>query len=638
MIASMYKAKLVILKTDLEPVLKSIQRASCLMIEKQEESANQKIGIDGIISRTESSIKNVSKYVDKKPLFGDYIVSTYDEMENIDDKYQKLVDEVEEKINEKTQILLEIKSLKEEIKQYDAWTNLSVNLNQLSNTNHAIVHSGYIEQKYLEDFTSLMNENASYFEILGNVRSLKAVFFINYCSDDEIILNKIKNFGYNDFKLPNYDGSMHSYVLHLEKNIELLNEKVEKVDNFLKEKTSDLPKLKVYADHLLSRKAREESDYASTMETYIIDGWLPKDDVDKLKKAVEEVTPYYDLELLEPKDDEMAPTYTINNKIVTPFEGITNMFSVPTSKEIDPNPVMSFWYWIIFGMMMGDVGYGVLLLILGFLFIKLAHPRGGTLNLAKVLTYSSITTIFWGIVFNSYFGFSLSFYKAFVNPMNDSLPMLVLSIIVGFFHIITGLFMKMIRDVKDKDIFEMLGKDLSWIFILLGLLLAIMGTVFGLFPALKNIKIPSFISFIGLGMIILGVCFILLFGGHKKKKIIGKIFGGVLGLYDVTSYLGDILSYSRIMALIMSSASVAYVMNLLAGMVRTMIPIPFLGVLFSIIIYIVGHLFNLVLGLLSAYVHDCRLQYIEFYGKFFDGGGYLFKPLTIETKYINEIK
>ena len=289
-------------------------------------------------------------------------------------------------------------------------------------------------------------------------------------------------------------------------------------------------------------------------------------------------------------------------------------------------------------MMMGDVGYGVLLLILGFLFIKLAHPRGGTLNLAKVLTYSSITTIFWGIVFNSYFGFSLSFYKAFVNPMNDSLPMLVLSIIVGFFHIITGLFMKMIRDVKDKDIFEMLGKDLSWIFILLGLLLAIMGTVFGLFPALKNIKIPSFISFIGLGMIILGVCLILLFGGHKKKKIIGKIFGGVLGLYDVTSYLGDILSYSRIMALVMSSASVAYVMNLLAGMVRTMIPIPFLGVLFSIIIYIVGHLFNLVLGLLSAYVHDCRLQYIEFYGKFFDGGGYLFKPLTIETKYINEIK
>ena len=141
-------------------------------------------------------------------------------------------------------------------------------------------------------------------------------------------------------------------------------------------------------------------------------------------------------------------------------------------------------------------------------------------------------------------------------------------------------------------------------------------------------------STVGLVLVIIGVALILLFGGAHKKGIIGKFAFGLLGLYDVTSYLGDLLSYSRIMALVMSSAAVATVMNTLASMVGG----GGISFIFSALIFVVGHIFNLVLGLLSAYVHDSRLQYIEFFGKFYEGGGVDFKPLSIETKHINEIK
>ena len=174
----------------------------------------------------------------------------------------------------------------------------------------------------------------------------------------------------------------------------------------------------------------------------------------------------------------------------------------------------------------------------------------------------------------------------------------------------------MIENIKDGNIIDMLAKNVSWILILLGI-----GAYF------LN-------SMVGIVMVGIGGLLIILFSGHTKKSILGKALGGILGLYDVTSYMGDLLSYSRIMALAMSSAAVAVVMNTLAQMVGGSV----VGMIFAAIIFLVGHVFNLVLGLLSAYVHDSRLQYIEFYGKFYEGGGVDFKPLSIETKYIKEIK
>lgn len=639
MIASMKKARIVILKDDLEAVLKEIQKVSCLMVVKQEESASTFVSVDGLISRADTTLKEMKKYKEKDGLFTT-LNSSEDSLINNSQEVLDTINKVEELISLKNNLINEIKTLEDEITTYSVWENLFLKLNELKDTKYSRIHIGFIENKYVNEFSDFCKEENLYFEVLNVCKNLRAVCYIDYYEDESEIGLKIKTFGFNQATLPTYNGFMVDYLKNLNSLISDKNSEIDKIDNELKTLSSKSNEVKVYVDSLLTTKQRGEADYSQTLSVYFIDGWIPENKIDTLKKAIEKVTDTYDCEFLDPTEDDNVPTYTVNNKFVTPFESITNMFSIPSWKELDPNPIMSLWYWVLFGMMMGDFGYGIILFLGAFLFIKLTKPVKGTLNLAKVLMFSSLPTMIWGIIFNSYFGASLyeitkieSLDYHIISPMNDAMPMLILSVVVGCLHIVTGLIVKAIKDIKGKDIFEFLGCDLSWICLLLGIFMFA-----GTMDMIANMggfnPLPPLVKTIGIVLILVGVAFILLFGGHAKKGIVGKAVGGLAGLYNITSYLGDLLSYSRIMALVMSSASVALVMNTLAKMVGGSGGIM---IIFQVLIYIVGHLFNLVLGLLSAYVHDCRLQYIEFYGKFYDGGGILFKPLSVQTKYVNEI-
>ncbi len=627
MIEKVKKAEIGFLKSDLDIIIHQIQLASCLMVIKQENNANSNLSNEGLIDKIDHTIKNLEQYVTKKPLFGDILSSTITDLKAYENKdVLTLSKEIDELMDDKVNKIKDIKQNNDDIKNYIPWKSLNLSLNELNNTQSTIFSIGFIETKFLNDFSNLMENKSCIYQILDNSKNLTAIYFIAYKEDYDDVYNTVKQYGFNPVILPKYDGLMCDYIDFLNENIINIQLDIKNLDNEISNKTSSLPELKKYVDYLLSEKEVLKADYLQTEELYVINGYVPINEIDNLKKCLNDSNVPYDLELTDPSDDEIVPTYTINDKFVKPFESITNMFSVPSSKEIDPNPVMSIWYWILFGMMVGDVGYGAVMLLGGFLFIKLSHPTGGTLNIAKVITYSAIPSILWGIFYNSYFGFSLSFYNAVISPMTDALPMLILSVAVGLLHIITGLIIRAIRHIKAKEIQEMLGKDASWILILIGLAGVGAGLVGDSFKAFSTI---------GLVLCITGVALILVFAGHEKKNIIARGLAGILGLYDATSFLGDLLSYSRIMALLMSSASVAYVMNILGGMVASTGAI---GSILSIFIYIAGHAFNLVLGLLSAYVHDCRLQYIEFYGKFYDGGGIEFKPLSIKTKYIKEIK
>ena len=633
MIVAMKKAKIVILKIDLDPVLKEIQRASCLMITKQEESANQKLSYDGLISRSQNSLKIIEnkKKQEKIKDGSNYIECGFDELDNIDEDTINYIDDIEFNVNEISRYKAEIANIKDDIdKNLYLWYGLDDKLNSVKNTKYTKVHSGVVDVKRINDFCSLLDEAGSKYYLYGINKNQQAVIFVNFIDDDEGIMDKIKVFNYNEIKLENTNMTINELLEAKNNQIASLEEEIKKCEATITSYYNYSLTLKLYIDHLLMRQARNESDYAESEEVYIIDGFVPVDKIDLLKEAISIATPYYDIELTDPTDTDQVPTYVENKKVVEPFESITNMFSVPSFKEIDPNPIMSFWYWILFGMMMGDFGYGLLMIIFGALFIKFMHPRKTMKSLAKIIMYSGITTMIWGIIFNSFFGAEFNAVFKFipsyhiVSPMNDSMLMLVLSVAVGALHILTGIVMKMVRDIKDHDILELLGKDLSWFLVLAGGAIAISGMYFKI----------DILKTIGLIAVFTGVILMLIFAGSKKKNVVGKAVGGLAELYNITGYFGDLLSYTRIMALVMSSASVAFVMNTLAGMVKGGI----IGWFFAVIIYIVGHIFNIVLGLLSAYVHDCRLQYIEFYGKFYDGGGELFKPLTVDTKYINEIK
>ena len=425
----------------------------------------------------------------------------------------------------------------------------------------------------------------------------------------------------------------------------MINDKYCSLETKLKELASNNEEFKILSDQILSQQAINNLRYDATDSATLIEGWVRSDQVEELEKAISDVTEFYDLVLTDPEEGETAPTYTKNEHFVSQFETVTDMFSKPSQTDVDPNPPMSWWYWFLFGMMMGDAGYGLLILIGGTILKKLMKPKGGMLKLINVITYSGIPTIFWGIVFGSYFGLGpnqitgglLSADFCLFNPMDSTvgvlgkvsfngsmslggaIGLLLVSIIVGALHLITGLIIKIGICIRQKSYAELLAKNLSWILIMVGI---------GLF----------FVhSLTGIIFVCIGAALIVLFGGAHKKGVVGKFAFGILGLYDVTSYLSDLLSYSRIMALVMSSGAVAMVMNTLTEKVMGE-QITFFGFIAGALVFVVGHIFNIVLGLLSAYVHDSRLQYIEFFGKFYDGGGVDFKPLSIETKYINEIK
>lgn len=626
MIIPMKKASIVVLKEDYDKVITSLQKNEVIMIinndsDNYEKKIDEEIN-ENLYNKVEKAITFSKKYEEKGPLFGKYREIDYSKFSQINQKTINDIKDLEELQNSITELEQKKKDLKDKKDTYLPWVQVPFSISEIDKLKYSKFSMGYIQAAKLNKFIEVMTNGGYIYETLSLVHGQIPVYFVYFNNDEEQVLNEVKSLEYNEIKFVKTTKTFSTIVEEYDSEIKLIDEEISRNNKKVLELSKNIEDYRLLSDQVLNVEEKNNVKYLNTLETSVIIGWVRSDELDKLNESVSSVTEFYDIETTDPTPEDKAPTYTKNNKVVSQFEGITDMFSKPMSTEADPNPVMSIWYWILFGMMVGDIGYGIVMIAVCLLMKKLMHPRGGTKKLINVIMYSGITTIIWGVVYGSFFGYNPNtdwgwkWFPYIISPLNDSITMLIVSIAFGALHLITGLVMNGIKCVKEKDYGTLLSKDLSWTLIMIG------------------IGVYFINSTIGLVLALTGVALIILFGGIHKKSIFGKLAFGVLGLYDATSYLSDLLSYSRVMALVMSSASVAMVMNVLAEMVGG----SFVGSIFSAIIYIIGHVFNLVLGLLSAYVHDCRLQYIEFYGKFYEGGGIDFKPLSIKTKYINELK
>ena len=314
------------------------------------------------------------------------------------------------------------------------------------------------------------------------------------------------------------------------------------------------------------------------------------------------------------EENEQAPVLVQDNRVVEPFQSITNMYSVPNKHELDPNPVMAIFYILFFGLMLSDVGYGLLLTLGCLFFIKKKKYERGEGKLVKLLTYCGVSSVVWGFFFGSFFG-DLIPIKGILNPLKDVMPLMGLALLLGIVHIYTGMFMKAIQLIREKKVLDAICDIGFWYLLLTGVFLLVVPIVAG------DIGIWSEV---GKYLAIIGVVGVILTGGRKEKNIFKKCTKGVSSLYDITSYLSDVLSYSRLMALCLSTGVIAQVVNLLGGLVG---PIP------AIFVGIIGHGFNLANSALGSYVHTSRLQYVEFFGKFYEGGGKEFTPFKYKNKY-----
>ena len=365
-----------------------------------------------------------------------------------------------------------------------------------------------------------------------------------------------------------------------------------------------------------------DSTFRSTT-SFVLTAWVPA----HLEEATERAlaasgATYYSL-YDDPREDEKYPTLAKNNAVVSPYESITNMYSAPSPREIDPNPFVAFFYFLLFGLMVSDAAYGLILALGGFGLYLLKKPRKGEGQLLLIIGMGGISTLIWGIMFGGYFGESF-FKPVMFNPMEEPLNMLILSVALGLFQILFGMGISFVQKFKNgKPISAIFGEG-SWFLLFIGLGLFVAS---GMLSGWGVIKVPSLV------VLALGGAGVLVGGALGKKGIKGKVIGAFGNVYGVTGFMSDILSYCRLFGLGLATGVVGMVVNLIAGILRDLIPV--VGYLLFVVILVVGHVFNIAINTLGAYVHNSRLQYVEFFSRFYTGGGHIFKPMGSDLKYIH---
>lgn len=611
MIRSVKFVSVLCLKEDERSVLDRLQKCGEMMLCDTQTSVRETAESAESLRRLELLRENIKPYAPKKPLFGEPPTVDRSEFETVSEKEKVSARATESALAEIAETESSIDKSKDLLARLAPWEDLSTAFEDLDKNAYVTLIPGTVREAGYDRFAKAAEENGVSVDVISRDSACAYVVAAAMKDDD---VSWMGGAGFEKAALPQVSGTAKQNIESLKAELAQKEPRLQQLKDSLEQKLKEDHSADLLYEQTKAAIDRETAPVTKTADAVLIEGWVPEDRADRIEKAVKKATDVYSVEFRDPLPGETPPTVLGNNRIVSKFEGITNMFSIPHYGGIDPNPVMTPWYWIIFGLMMGDVGYGAMMLVLGLILKLVMKPKGAMADIFDVVIYSSVTSVIAGVLFGSYFGETWN--PILFSPMEEPMNMLIFTLGVGVAHIFTGLITAMYYNVKAGKWLDAVADQLSWI-------LAISGIAMLLIPSLSKV---------GVILAIIGAAIILLTAGRAKPTLFGKISGGLVGLYGITGYMSDILSYSRILALSLSTGVVGMVMNLLAGMVANSIPV--LGYVFAFLIYAVGHVFNLALGLLSAYVHDCRLQYIEFYSKFYEGNGTLFNAFKLEPKTI----
>ena len=361
--------------------------------------------------------------------------------------------------------------------------------------------------------------------------------------------------------------------------------------------------------------------------------WVPAEAAGTLQKRIEAIGPAVALFLSDPSADDAPPTCLQNGSLVRPFNVLTTLYSPPVYGQTDPTPLLAPFFFLFFGMCLGDAGYALVMLgVIGLLFKKYRRIPSSIKDFVTLFAYSAVATFVYGVISGSFFG---NFIDAFlpalvplknslmlVDPMANPMQVLGISLFLGVIHLMFGLLIAARDHIRRKEYADAVGDKIAWFLLVSGLCLFGVG-VGGMLPAVFG-QAGKFIA-------AAGAILIFWHAGREKKNIFAKALSGFLALYGSTSYLGDILSYSRLLALGFGSAVIGMIINLLGGM---SVSIPYVGWLVAVVVVVGGHFFSILVNILGAFVHPLRLQYVEFFGKFYTGGGTAFTPLNLSGEYV----
>ena len=431
----------------------------------------------------------------------------------------------------------------------------------------------------------------------------------------------------------------------LEAEIKKLNNEIEKKEGEIRSLASCREELEIIGDYFRMRADKYEilGTLPQSQRTFVVSGYIPVKAVDAVKKAIGEV---YDcvIDVEDLKEDEEAPTILKNNGFSSSVEGVLESYGLPHKGEFDPTTIMSFFYVFFFGMMLSDAAYGAIIAVACFVVLKKFPRMGeGMHKSLKMFMFCGISTLVWGILFGGYFGnvvdiVSGTFFEKTVTvpalwfvPLNDPMRLLVYSLAFGVVHLFVGLGIKGYMLLNDGKRLDFFCDVVLWHAFLVGLLLMLIPTDIFASIAQAKITFPPFLNTLAKALAIIGVVGLVLMSGRENKNPALRIALGAYDVYNITGWLSDVLSYSRLLALGLATGVIASVVNQMGSMFGKGI----VGIIGFLIVFIVGHTLNLAINLLGAYVHTNRLQFVEFFGKFYEGGGKPFEPFKSDTKHLD---
>jgi len=649
-VASMAKIMIVSHRGEAGELLEALQQEGiCQILNAESAMVTKDIGelvagaekprdIEQLLTRLARSIEFLKAYV--KPAGGLAAVlapkavvdrHTYEQVTS-DETLLAVVEQCNETDSAIEKLKADIETLAGRLEELKPWEGLDVSVEQLGQFKQTRCWAGLVPSQHFEPLQKDISEAAAAIEQIGEAKGKYACVIIGLKERAEQIGKLLRAAEFEQANFAGITGTVAEAIDQAEQKLE--QEKRELAAKHAKATSlaKHLLKLEILHDHYSNLLHREQTKEASpaTQRTVIFEGWVRRKDFPRLEQVVVRFSAS-SLHKIEPAEGEEIPVEIENRSVVRPFEVITRLYGMPRYFEVDPTICLAPFFALFFGVCIGDVGYGLSMLILSVWAVR---KMQGDKKLLMMLSICSIFAIIFGALTGGWFGDALQQFEflAFLRPVKDRLmwfdpfaqPMTFfgLSLALGYIQIMTGLMIAFVCNLLRKNFIAAVCDQLTWLVMLNSIVIFAVGRA-GVIPAPVG-RVAGFAA-------IVPAVTIFLFS-NREGSWGARLGMGFYNLFSSVFYIGDVLSYLRLMGLSMVGAGLAMAFNLMG---KQALDIPYgVGIVLMIVIFVVGHSFNLALSVLGAFVHTLRLQYVEYFPKFFAGGGKAFEPLSNEYKYI----